>query len=545
MKRTDRRSDMPAKLVGAAHFDRNADAFAPAALIRIAKQSRFLDELRQALDFSRADTVRKREPGDWALAFLAFASSPIPDLRPWGRDSSTDLWWEAGFKQRPSYDLLYKRFVELQERGGIEAFFEASAKLIRLAIVATHGLVCRDMTRITDSTAGCRTKEGSRGGVSSWIGHSDMKLDCMTVGLSAVRVIESCSVQEYDIYPAAYKKLKYILDGVPRSVVGDKGLSIKRIFQMHSDDGVFSIIPFRGGQQEPVPVDRERWDRYGRPRCENCGGVTRFKSFTKGPPARVFFECSRKPFPECDGRQQLRCSEDPRFILPLWRGTALYEALEDSGMEYERTHRLTRQRHASGGNNFATRPKRKGRDWQQLIANASIVSDWLKLAWRNGWLPGTRTHASLDVTRLDAAPKKDAFDAKYANKGLNSPYGERAAAFKLGPWRVEQYYRAELKDAPPRPHPSDPSAARGAARSPRSRLRPTTGSRRHASGSSWRRLDGRTERRAPRHCRPAPIAARCLACRPLKSASASALAAPGRAATHLTRRPRRSPPKPS
>ncbi|MGH2762394.1 MAG: hypothetical protein ACRDLD_07415 [Thermoleophilaceae bacterium] len=184
--------------------------------------------------------------------------------------------------------------------------------------------------------------------------------------------------------------------------------------------------------------------------------MTRFKSFTNGPPARVFFECSRKPFPECDGRQQLRCSEDPRFILPLWRGTALYEALEDSGMEYERTHRLTRQRHASGGNNFATRPKRKGRDWQQLIANASIVSDWLKLAWRNGWLPGTRTHASLDVTRLDAAPKKDAFDAKYANKGLNSPYGERAAAFKLGPWRVEQYYRAELKDAPSQTAPKRP-----------------------------------------------------------------------------------------
>ena len=73
----------------------------------------------------------------------------------------------------------------------------------------------------------------------------------------------------------------------------------------------------------------------------------------------------------------------------------------------------------------------------------------------------------------------------------------------------------------------------------------STGSRRHASCSSWRRLDGRTERRTPRHCRPAPIAARCLACRALKSASASALAAPGRAATHLPRRPRRSPPKPS
>jgi len=136
MKRTDRRSDMPAKLVGAARFDRNADEFAPAALVRIAKQSHFLDELRYVLDFGRDDTARKREPGDWALAFLAFASSPIPDLRPWWRDSSTDLWWEAGFKQRQTYDLLYKRFVELQERGGIEAFYRG----LRQADSARHRL---------------------------------------------------------------------------------------------------------------------------------------------------------------------------------------------------------------------------------------------------------------------------------------------------------------------------------------------------------------------------------------------------------------------
>ena len=33
--------------------------------------------------------------------------------------------------------------------------------------------------------------------------------------------------------------------------MADKGLAVKRVMQMHSDDGVFSVMPFRGAKEEP------------------------------------------------------------------------------------------------------------------------------------------------------------------------------------------------------------------------------------------------------------------------------------------------------
>ena len=99
------RTDMPVKLVGAAHFDRNADDFDPPSLIRIAKQCGMFEQLRAETDY-RSPSVRRRMPGEWGLAFLAFAASPIADIRPWWRDSAAELWWECGFHGRPKYDIV-------------------------------------------------------------------------------------------------------------------------------------------------------------------------------------------------------------------------------------------------------------------------------------------------------------------------------------------------------------------------------------------------------------------------------------------------------
>jgi len=33
--------------------------------------------------------------------------------------------------------------------------------------------------------------------------------------------------------------------------MADKGLAFKRVMQTHSDDGVFSVMPFRGAKEEP------------------------------------------------------------------------------------------------------------------------------------------------------------------------------------------------------------------------------------------------------------------------------------------------------
>lgn len=552
------RTEPPVKFVGAAHFDRDADDLDPASLIRIAKTCGLLEDLRRDTDH-RQPSVRQRIPGEWGLAFLAFAASPIADIRPWWRDSGAEVWWECGFRQRPPYHTVYERFCELEEKEGIEHYFEGSVQLIRLAIAGSGGVILRDIAvdaaeaesnarmfhdcqpgedcpwarnggrpgrrggrtrngegqttqrldsseakrirgraaevlpedesapligdadrlvydeerellrievaghwwRITDPTAGCRTYTGPRGGVKSWIGMTHLRVASTEVGLSAVTEVASASEPEFDVYPRAYEKLKYILEGVPRSVIADKGQAIKRIFQMHSDDGVFSVMPFRGGRHEPLPLDRERYDRHGIPRCENCGGRTKFVSFTKRPKARIFFECATKSHAECHGRQSLLCSEDPRFILPLWRDSELYQALRTVGIEHERVHRMARQRSATGGNNFYTRPKRKGRDWQQLVANATLVADWLKLCWRNGWLPGSTCRVDQDATAIDGSRAHARFLQRRHDKGLDRPYGERAYQLGLGPRRVRQY-----RDATPLPPQAPARPVGGPARRP-------------------------------------------------------------------------------
>ena len=151
---------------------------------------------------------------------------------------------------------------------------------------------------------------------------------------------------------------------------------------MHSEDGVFSVTPWRGSKQEPKPLDRGRYDRDGIPRCENCGGRTKFVSFAKRPKPRVFFECARKPFAECEGRQSLLCEEDPRFILPLWRDTELYQALRKVGIECERAHAWPQRRQRR--QQLLHPPQAQGPRLAAGRREPSNVADWLKLCWRNG-----------------------------------------------------------------------------------------------------------------------------------------------------------------
>lgn len=254
--------------------------------------------------------------------------------------------------------------------------------------------------QITDPTAGVRTQIGTRNGIKSWVGFIDFKLIDHWSGEPLVTLVESASVQEYDILPDAYARLKAILAGLPegvahptpRAMVGDKGPSINRTYQLLADDGVFAVFPERGNSAQLTPGDNLRTDRDCVARCENCGGETRFISATTTPHARVMFECIAQPFAECAGRQQLAVAHDPRHVLMLWRTDPLYKALELSHGRYERSHRLARQRNGSGGNHYATRPKRKGRGWQQMRAHATTFSTWLKICWRNGWLDGTTSH---------------------------------------------------------------------------------------------------------------------------------------------------------
>jgi hypothetical protein len=55
-------------------------------------------------------------------------------------------------------------------------------------------------------------------------------------------------------------------------------------------------------------------------------------------------------------------------------------------------HRYWRQRHGVGGTDFYTRPKRIG-----VRASAAMLAEWLKVAWREGWLGSPRRNRNENV----------------------------------------------------------------------------------------------------------------------------------------------------
>ncbi len=71
--------------------------------MRLLKSQRWAwDELREACELG-INYARKREPGHWELAAVAFVVSGHVDIKPWWANTTDELWRECGFPQRPSY----------------------------------------------------------------------------------------------------------------------------------------------------------------------------------------------------------------------------------------------------------------------------------------------------------------------------------------------------------------------------------------------------------------------------------------------------------
>ncbi|HWY19510.1 MAG TPA: transposase [Solirubrobacteraceae bacterium] len=86
-------------------------------------------QLRKACDLE-VNYARKREPGHWELAAVAFVTSGHVDVRPWW-DEATDenLWRECGFPKRPPYKRTWERLRELESV--CAAFLDAAEPVIR------------------------------------------------------------------------------------------------------------------------------------------------------------------------------------------------------------------------------------------------------------------------------------------------------------------------------------------------------------------------------------------------------------------------------
>jgi hypothetical protein len=254
--------------------------------------------------------------------------------------------------------------------------------------------------RLRDPDAGVRAYSDEHGSWKFWVGFYNHKAVCKYSGLRITELVRSASEPEYKAYPAMMEdRVRRVLGRYPRSASGDRGLSVRPVFEFNTTRRIISVFPWRKrlGISDRAQLDCESFDRHGELRCRVCHGPahrTRFSPYKHEPGdgrARVWVRCER-PGPDCPtGEQVFRCVLDWRTILPISRGSKLYMALRTSDLEYERSHHLARMRNNDSADHHITRPRTIGIGWQQLHATASVLIDWILAYERNGWLPGSRS----------------------------------------------------------------------------------------------------------------------------------------------------------
>jgi hypothetical protein len=120
----------PERLLGATDYSKRADLRGSLNTVRLVKQQAWAsDALRVACNLE-VNHGRKREPGRWELAAVAFVASRQVDLQPWWDESTDELWRECGFDAKPPYNRVWERLRELGENCD-EAFLDAAALVIQ------------------------------------------------------------------------------------------------------------------------------------------------------------------------------------------------------------------------------------------------------------------------------------------------------------------------------------------------------------------------------------------------------------------------------
>jgi hypothetical protein len=318
---------------------------------------------------------------------------------------------------------------------------------------------------VLDPTAGIRAYITNGRVKRFWVGFYNGKaIDHFTGAPVAVR-ITSASTNEFVTYPDLFRAAYENTGQLPIAAVGDRGYSVSYVFEHNTRLGVASVMPWRasGARTDRAQEDGDLHDRHGIMRCKHCGGPTTLVSFAKSAGAkrgkelrgpRLYAKCILPVTPGCATRQSIGCDRAWRMLLPLWRDSPVYLALRNSHDRYERVHHHWRVRWRSGADDHSLRPKRRGRDNQQLRANAALLIEWLMICWREGWMPDSRPFGKPHPDRIiidDGTQHADSLRELRAGLGLDQPYGSVALALKLGPARPLVTPAAARKDDPTEP----------------------------------------------------------------------------------------------
>ena len=317
-----------------------------------------------------------------------------------------------------SLDTGEARDVEVDDSGGI--------KRIKVG---------RCWYRTRDRSAGVRAYYQGQRLAKFWHGFlNDKAVDHFTGAPLAIQVV-SASVQEFNAYPKLIEEVERNLGCTPRAMVGDRGLSTKAVYELNTRKGIATVVPFRKSTNRVRREDYDDYDRHGVPRCKFCGGPSRYLRFAAKPYPRIWFRCELGVTNGCGADQSIACSRDWRTLLPLWRTEEAYFALRSSHANYERTHRVWRDRYRVGGATHEMRPKRMGLGWQQLRANAALLVEWIRVLDREGWNGSARRNRNrARVETIGARPLENLMMSRSRN-GLMGPYGRFAVSSGQGRMR--------------------------------------------------------------------------------------------------------------
>lgn len=320
-----------------------------------------------------------------------------------------------------------------QQMAAVEPDFESGDEALRQTEAGRVQTKSGCWYETADPTAGVRVYRRRGKAIRAWLGFNNLKaIDHYTGAVIATDMINAAQ-NESDAYPQFLNTVIENTNVIPRSVVGDKGLSIESIFKQNTQMGIASVFPWRrhASTESRDEVATAEYDQHGIPRCPDCGVPGVFQSFSAAETPRIWFTC-----PEGCGRKTISCSKGWRFLLPLWRTSESYQALRKSHTNYEKTHWRWRDQWLVAPDNPTGRIRRRGLKCHALRANAAMLLEWLLVCHREGWLDnGPRVNENEPFTR-DAEEELRGFLRYRMSKGLHlapRPAPRLVARTRAGP----------------------------------------------------------------------------------------------------------------
>jgi len=240
-----------------------------------------------------------------------------------------------------------------------------------------------------DRDAGTRSYTNGK----HWHGMMHIKAVDIVTGAPITVLVTPADVNEHTAFPDLYGRCVQAVGTDPIACVADRGYATDDVHEFMIKRDCTPVIPYRRRNRTSprTPQASKHADPQGIPLCRHCGvpgDFVRFSEKRGGP--RLWYRCSMPSTPECHNEQSIACKTDIRQLLPIWKTSPIYAALNTMRGKFEQVHEHSRVWFRSGGKSLRDRPRRIGIKAHQLRANAAVLVEWIWVLVRQGWL-GSRS----------------------------------------------------------------------------------------------------------------------------------------------------------